>query len=117
MNLLRDIISILKDKGIKIAIDDFGTGYSSIGILKEIDADTIKVDRSVVKDIEHLKTDRDTIKFISDLGNSYNAEVCVEGVETVEMRDILRKYKIKSLQGFLYSKPVPISDFMKLELK
>lgn len=116
-NLLRDIISILKEKGIKIAIDDFGTGYSSIGILKEVKADTIKVDRSVIKDIEHEKTDRDTIKFIADLGNSYSAEVCVEGVETVEMRDILRKYRIKSLQGFLYSKPVPLSDFMKLELK
>lgn len=117
INLLKNIISILKDRGIKIAIDDFGTGYSSIGVLKEIQADTIKVDREVVKDIENQKTDRDTIKFISDLGSSYAAEVCVEGVETIEMRDILRKYKIKSLQGFLYSKPVPLSDFMQLGLK
>ena len=117
MNLLKDIISIFKDKEIKIAIDDFGTGYSSLSVLREIKADTIKIDREFVKNIEHLQSDRNTIKFISDLVNSFDSELCVEGVETVEMRDILRKYKIRSFQGYLYSKPVPFAEFMKLELK
>ncbi|MBQ8914496.1 MAG: EAL domain-containing protein, partial [Lachnospiraceae bacterium] len=115
IELLKDMVNIFRDYGIKIALDDFGTGYASLGILRELPVDTVKIDREYVKDVEKSMADQNTVRFISDLADAFSAEVCVEGVETAEMKDFLKQYKVSSLQGYYYSKPVPSDEFLSME--
>ena len=117
MDLLKNVISIFKDNGIHIALDDFGTGFSALYVLRAIKVDTLKVDRSCVKDIEFSETDRVTIKSIISVADSFRTEVCVEGVENEEMIRILRDYKISSFQGYYYSKPIPFETFIETYCK
>lgn len=112
MDLLREVFESLRREGIKVALDDFGTGFSSIGVLREINIDTIKVDREYVKNVEQSSADQNTIQSISNLADAFSAEVCVEGVETAGMRDYLRKYSVTTLQGYYYSKPISIDKFL-----
>ena len=113
--LLYDIITIFRSKGIKIALDDFGTGYSTLEILRELKVDTVKIDRGFVMNIETSTADQATLKCVSELASSFNADVCVEGVETKDMQDFIRQYRVSSLQGYYYSKPVPLDEFMNRE--
>jgi EAL domain-containing protein (putative c-di-GMP-specific phosphodiesterase class I) len=112
MDLLKDIFTRLRDKGIKVALDDFGTGFSSIGVLRELPVTTVKIDRSFVMNIEQNTSDQKTVRFISELADSFSSSVTAEGIETPEMREFLLRFKIKSLQGFYYSKPLPVDEFM-----
>ena len=114
MDLLKRVFRVLHDKGIRLALDDFGTGYSSMGILRELDVDVVKIDREYVKDVITSSSDQSTVQFISTLAESFKADVCVEGVESREMRDFLRNYPVSSLQGYFYSKPVPIDEFIMM---
>ena len=98
----------LKARGILIALDDFGTGFSSVGIVKELPLDIIKIDRAFVAKIEKEDTDRELIKHFAELATLFGAKVCVEGVETAEMRDILQQFNVESFQGYYYAKPLPI---------
>ncbi len=107
MELLKNVIASLKARGVLFALDDFGTGFSSVGILKEIPIDTIKIDRSLVRRIEENDTERKLVKSITDLGSIFGARICVEGIETKGMRDILSSFRVKSFQGYYYSKPIP----------
>ena len=81
----------------------------------ELPVDTVKIDREYVKDVEKSKADQSTVRFISDLADAFSAEVCVEGVETEEMKDFLKQYKVSSLQGYYYSKPVPSDEFLEMD--
>lgn len=112
-NLLYNMITLFHDHNIKIALDDFGTGYSTLGILRDLPIDTVKIDRAFVKNIESSKIDQITVKSISDLAEAFEAEVCVEGVETKSMVEQLGKYRVSSFQGYYYSKPVPIEEFIE----
>ena len=105
--LLKNAAVNLKSRGILVALDDFGTGFSSVGILKEIPFDTIKIDRSFVLKIEESETDRKLIRSVTDLASIFGSKVCVEGVETAGMRDILRSFHVGSFQGYYYAKPLP----------
>ena len=113
MDLLKNIVASLKAKGILIALDDFGTGFSSIGILKEIPINIIKIDRTFVRMIEENDTDRRIVQTIADLAAIFHAKVCVEGIETAGMRDILKSYHVESFQGYYYAKPLLIEQFVK----
>ena len=115
MDLLKNVLSSLKSRGVLIALDDFGTGFSSIGILKEIPFDIIKIDRSFVKMIEENDLDRQLIRNIADLASIFSAKVCVEGIETAGMRDILMRYHVESFQGYYYAKPLLLDQFMEWE--
>ena len=110
--LLKNTIVSLKSRGIRVALDDFGTGFSSVGLLKEIPIDTIKTDRSFVMRIEEDERERNVIRNIVDLAGVFGAKVCVEGVETAAMRDILREFRVKSFQGYYYAKPLPPEKIM-----
>ncbi len=109
--LLDQKISELKAIGVKFALDDFGTGYSSINALRSLNVDIVKIDRVFVKDIEINHKDRDFIGVITKLASVIGANLCVEGVENQQMVDLLDGYGVTSLQGFLFSKPVPIDKF------
>ena len=113
MSLLKTMFKTFRDHGIRVALDDFGTGFSSLGILRELPVDTVKIDREYVKNVEKSASDQNTVKFISNLADAFSAEVCVEGVETAQMRDFLRKYGVNGLQGYLYSKPIPLEQFVE----
>ncbi|MDE6102550.1 MAG: EAL domain-containing protein, partial [Ruminococcus sp.] len=95
IDILNNMFRIFREHGIKIALDDFGTGFSSLSVLRTLPIDTVKIDREFVKDIEKSLSDQKTIKFISSLADTFSAEVCVEGVETAQIRDFLRDYGIK----------------------
>jgi len=105
-NLLKNIIITLRAGGVRIALDDFGTGYSSIGLMKNLPFDTIKIDRSFVQKIEEDDKERRLVNNLVDAANIFEAKVCVEGIETPGMRDILREFGIHSFQGYYYSKPI-----------
>lgn len=110
---LKNMFRFFREQGIKVALDDFGTGFSSLGILRDLPVDTVKIDREYVKNVQTSHADQSTVQFISNLAEAFSAGVCVEGVETAEMRDILRNYQVRSFQGYYYSKPIPIDEFMK----
>ena len=113
VNLLKEIFERLRAIGVKIALDDFGTGFSSLGVLRKLPIDCVKIDRDYVLNIQSSEDDQNTVKFIADLAEAFGAELCVEGVETVEMRDMLRNFNVTSFQGFFYSRPVPLEEFCK----
>ncbi len=113
LSLLKKMFKTFREHGIRVALDDFGTGFSSLGILRELPVDTVKIDREYVKNVEKSASDQNTVKFISNLADAFSAEVCVEGVETAQMRDFLRNYGVNSLQGYFYSKPIPMEQFIE----
>ncbi|MDX1809694.1 MAG: EAL domain-containing protein [Sulfurospirillaceae bacterium] len=98
--------------GIKISIDDFGTGYSSLSYLKQLPADTIKIDKSFVLDIDKDEDDKSIVKAIIALSESLNKNVIAEGSETQAHIDTLKELGCKRVQGFFYSKPLPYDAFL-----
>ena len=117
VDLLKNVVVNLKSRGILVALDDFGTGFSSVGIVKEIPFDIIKIERVFVQMIEENEIDRKLIHNITNLGSIFSAKVCVEGIETEGMRDILRRYHVESFQGYYYSRPLPLDQFLVWEGK
>ncbi|MCR5467691.1 MAG: EAL domain-containing protein [Lachnospiraceae bacterium] len=112
MNLLSDVITRLRTGGVKIALDDFGTGYSSVGLITKLTFDTIKIDRSFVQNIEQDEQEKRLLYNFTDMAGAFGANVCVEGIETAGIRDILRTYGVHSFQGYYYSKPITIEEFL-----
>ena len=113
LELLKTVVACLKSRGVLVALDDFGTGFSSIGLLKEIPVNIIKIDRSFVRRIEQNDTDRKIMRSIADFASIFSAKVCVEGIETEGMRDILKCYHVESFQGYYYAKPLAFEQFME----
>lgn len=111
VNLLKRIFEKLRELGVRIALDDFGTGFSSLGVLRKLPIDCVKIDRDYVLNIQSSEDDQNTVKFIAQLAKSFGAELCVEGVETQEMRDMLRRFNVTTFQGFFYSRPIPLEEF------
>ena len=112
LELLKNVLTDLRSRGVLIALDDFGTGFSSVGILKEIPFDVIKIDRSFVQRIEASEIDRQLIRNVADLAGLFGSKVCAEGIETTGMRDILQQYRVGSFQGYYYAKPLPLEQFL-----
>ncbi|GAX88490.1 diguanylate cyclase [Effusibacillus lacus] len=96
----------LKGLGIRVSIDDFGTGYSSLSYLKQFPIDTIKVDKSFIKDVPHGSKDSALVKAIIAMAHGLGLEVVAEGVETDSQLEFLRQHNANVAQGFLFSKPV-----------
>ena len=113
IKMLENVIAGLKSRGIRIALDDFGTGFSSVGIIKDLPLDVIKIDRSFVQNIENSDTDKLLVKNIVDLASIFRAKVCVEGIETAGMRDILRDLHAQSFQGYYYARPIPLEQCLE----
>lgn len=113
INMLKNSLVCLKSRGVKIALDDFGTGFSSVGLIKTLPFDIIKIDRTFVQQIEKDDMERELIQHFSGLASTFGAKVCVEGVETDGMRDILQKFHVQSFQGYFYAKPLPLDEFLR----
>lgn len=110
-DFVNQVLHSLKEMGVKIAIDDFGTGYSSMIYLKEIPVDTVKIDRSFVTEMEKNLFDLKVIEAIISVSQSINLSVIAEGVETVEQYELLKSKNCDSVQGYIFSKPLPDQKF------
>ncbi|MFD1739813.1 EAL domain-containing protein [Bacillus salitolerans] len=109
------IISKLKELGVKIAIDDFGTGYSSLSVLKDVSLDKLKIDRSFVVQIGSEKAS--IISTIIQLGKNLDLQVVAEGVETNAQHEFLREANCDFIQGYKVSKPAPLHVLKNLYKK
>ena len=104
----------LNSRGIKIAIDDFGTGYSSLSYLKNLPIDTLKIDRSFIKDLCQDDNDQQIVQTLITMAHSMNLSVIAEGVEETEQFNLLNQYGCNEIQGYLLSKPIEADDLLKL---
>jgi EAL domain-containing protein (putative c-di-GMP-specific phosphodiesterase class I) len=101
------VLDAIQSRGIRLAIDDFGTGYSSMSLMKQFPIDTIKIDRSFVRDLAKDSEDQAIAQAIISMGKALGMTVVAEGVETVEQQTFLRSHSCDEMQGFLFSKPLP----------
>lgn len=106
----RDMLSQLKEMGVKISIDDFGTGYSSLHILSKLPIDTIKIDKSFIDELDQLERSP-IIKAIIDLSLNLKLNIVAEGIETVYQKEFLRQSGCMIGQGYLFSKPLKTNEF------
>lgn len=107
-------ISKLKEIGMKISLDDFGTGYSSPVYLKNYLIDTIKIDQLFIREI--LEKNAPIIKYIIDLAHQLKMNVIAEGVETEEQLHFLKENGCNQIQGYIFCKPVPAHEVVKVLL-
>lgn len=103
----------LKDLGIQVAIDDFGTGYSSLGYLQQFPFDTLKIDRSFVRNVAESGYAAITTAIIQ-MARSLGLRMVAEGVETEAEVAFLERQHCDTLQGYFFSRPLPLADFLKL---
>jgi PAS domain S-box-containing protein len=111
------IMRSLRDLGLELSIDDFGTGYSSLSHLKRFPVNTVKIDRSFIMDVVEDEDDKAIVGAILGIAKKMKLNVVAEGVETLEQRDFLRENDCINIQGFLYSKPLPDTEFTELLAK
>ena len=112
------ILDAVQSRGIRLAIDDFGTGYSSMSLMKQFPIDTIKIDRSFIRDLPVDSEDQAIAQAIISMGKALGMTVIAEGVETVEQETFLRNHACDEMQGFLFSRPLParqMADLLRAE--
>ncbi|MFA5321277.1 MAG: PAS domain S-box protein [Smithella sp.] len=108
------LLSKIKAMGIRLAIDDFGTGYSSLAQIKHFPIDTLKVDRSFIRNLPQDSEDKAITEAIITMGKTLSLTVVAEGVETPEQENYLREHVCDEMQGFYFSKPVAAGQFADL---
>ncbi|MBP1711286.1 MAG: hypothetical protein H6Q49_1488 [Deltaproteobacteria bacterium] len=108
------ILTQIKDMGVRLAIDDFGTGYSSLAHIRRFPIDTIKVDRSFIRNVPDDYEDKAIIEAIISMGQTLSLTVVAEGVETQEQMNYLKEHSCNEMQGFYFSKPVAADEFANL---
>lgn len=104
----------LKKMGITISVDDFGTGYSSLSYLKSFPLDTLKIDKSFIRDLTIDPNDAAIARAVVAMGHSLKLKVLAEGVESREQLNFLKKHECDGIQGFLFSEPIPPDKMEKL---
>ena len=111
---LLDMISTFKELGFPVLMDDFGSGYSSLNMLKDMPLDTLKVDMAFIRELEKSERVAIILKFIVELARELGMSVVVEGVETQAQRDYVASLGDVTIQGYFFSRPLPIKDYEAL---
>ena len=111
---LMSIIRVFREEGFPVLMDDFGSGYSSLNMLKNLPVDVLKVDMAFVRELEESERAYMILKFIMNLARDLGMDVIVEGVETKKQLDYLANLGADKIQGYYFSKPLPVADFKKL---
>lgn len=112
--LASDVLRELKDMGVQVHIDDFGTGHSSLSYLKDLPTDSVKIDRSFLKNIA---TDPDNAAIagaVIAMAHSLNLKVVAEGIETLDQLEFLRSLNCDEMQGYFVSRPIASDNFRQL---
>ncbi len=104
----------IKNLGIRFSLDDFGTGYSSLSYLTRFPIDTLKIDRSFVRDMIDDPKDLAVVDTIVDLADNLQLRTVAEGVEKMEQITLLKLLGCHSIQGYYFSRPVPADDFHRM---
>ncbi len=107
-------INKLKEMGVQVALDDFGTGYASLGRLMNLSVDLLKIDKSLVDNIEKGEVNRDFINSIGSLGHLIDCKVILEGVETDSQVEYIKKLDCDYIQGYVWGKPMSFENAAKL---
>ncbi|WP_221071572.1 EAL domain-containing protein [Vibrio alfacsensis] len=107
------VLCSLREAGVKIALDDFGSGYSSIGYLSKFDFDKVKIDRSLVLNLNN-KNGRELFRLTTELIKITGAETVAEGIETEIELAFMAEQDINLIQGYYFYKPMPFYDVVKL---
>jgi EAL domain-containing protein (putative c-di-GMP-specific phosphodiesterase class I) len=105
------VVSRLRARGFLVEIDDFGKGYSSLSLLKNIQADVLKIDMDFLREIQNDARSKVILKSVINLADSLGMDVITEGVETEQQLEILRDMGCGLYQGFYFSRPIPIEEF------
>jgi EAL domain-containing protein (putative c-di-GMP-specific phosphodiesterase class I) len=108
------VLRRLSEMGIRLSVDDFGTGYSSLAYLKSFPLDTLKIDRSFVKDLVSCSDDAAIVQAIIALARSLELSTVAEGVENNAQLALLTAFGCNAYQGYYFSRPVPPGEFASL---
>jgi len=111
---MMDVLNEIKSMGVRMAIDDFGTGYSSLAQLKHFPIDTLKIDRSFIRNVPENAEDKAITHAIIAMGETLGLTVVAEGVETIEEMNYLKDQSCDEMQGFYFSRPVVPEQFADL---
>ena len=111
---LLDMLSTFRNLGFTVLMDDFGAGYSSLNMLKDMPLDTVKVDMAFIRELETSKRVAVILKFVVELAEELKMGVVVEGVETKVQCDYVASLGEVSIQGYFFSRPLPIRDYEAL---
>lgn len=117
MNSSEESLSTLlnfRDAGIQVALDDFGTGYSSLSYIQEYDIDYLKIDREFVKNLPESQDSYVLCESIIVMAHKLGIKVIAEGIETEEQRQTLQRMGCDYGQGYLFSRPIPLGEFIQL---
>lgn len=111
-----EVMHQLREQGFQISIDDFGTGYSSLSLLSGMPLTTLKIDKSFIDNIEKDEDgkSRYIVQNMIDITKEFDIHCVAEGVETQGQLSLLKEWKCDYIQGYYYSKPVPVEDYEKL---
>jgi diguanylate cyclase (GGDEF)-like protein len=108
------LVRQLKDLGVRLSIDDFGTGYSSLSYLTRFPLDSLKIDRSFVLNLFEDEQGAELVRVIIAMANSLRLSIVVEGVERYEELEWFREQDVHTIQGFLFSQPVPVERLKQI---
>jgi diguanylate cyclase (GGDEF)-like protein/PAS domain S-box-containing protein len=108
------VLAKIKSMGVRLAIDDFGTGYSSLAQIKHYPIDTLKVDRSFIRNIPKNSENKAITMAIIAMGKTLGLSIIAEGVETIEQMNFLKENSCDEMQGYFFSKPVAPEQFADL---
>lgn len=106
------LLESIRALGVSISIDDFGTGYSSLAYLRRLPLNTLKVDRSFIQDIANSSQDREIVHAIIAMAHALHLKVVAEGVESTQQLSFLQERGCDQVQGYLFSKPVPLDELI-----
>lgn len=105
------LISGLRREGFGVVIDDFGTDYANLSLLSSVEFDVLKLDRSMVRDVAVNRRSQEIIKSIADICRKMDIKLVAEGVEEEEQLEVLNSCGVELVQGYLFSRPIPIEEY------